>query len=109
VPLNADDPPERFVEWPIGPFQPPATPGSTGRRGRRYSHIIDPRTGDRSGRSSVTVIAPRGAVADGWHSRQCARVPTRRSISSKRYPGPKLLMVAEDDAGQQRTVEVARL
>ncbi len=34
-------------------------------RGRRYSHIVDPRTGRAvQGRSSVTVVAPDGALAD---------------------------------------------
>lgn len=34
--------------------------------GQRYSHIVDPRTGNAlSWRSSVSVIAPSGAVADG--------------------------------------------
>ena len=37
--------------------------------GERYSHIIDPKTGlGLKQRSSVTVIAPTGALADAWAS-----------------------------------------
>jgi thiamine biosynthesis lipoprotein len=37
--------------------------------GRRYSHLIDPRTGEPlRERSSVTVIAPTGMLADAWAS-----------------------------------------
>ncbi len=35
--------------------------------GVRYSHIIDPRTGQAlTGRRSVTVVGPRGLLTDGW-------------------------------------------
>src|SRR5262249_46531945 len=34
--------------------------------GKRYSHIVDPKTGlGLVGRQSVTVVAPRGVLADG--------------------------------------------
>lgn len=37
--------------------------------GKRYSHIVDPRTGlGVTGQSSVTVIAPRADLADAWAS-----------------------------------------
>ena len=62
APLNPDDPPKRFVEIANCGI---STSGDARQHlivnGRRYSHIIDPRTGEPvSGRSSVTVIAPRG-------------------------------------------------
>lgn len=35
--------------------------------GIRYSHVIDPRTGQPiTGQSSVTVVAPRGMISDAW-------------------------------------------
>ena len=37
--------------------------------GVRYSHIVDPRTGvGLTDRSSVTIIAPNGTLADAWAS-----------------------------------------
>jgi thiamine biosynthesis lipoprotein len=35
--------------------------------GVRYSHVIDPRTGQPiTGQNSVTVVAPRGIISDAW-------------------------------------------
>lgn len=40
--------------------------------GKRYSHIVDPRTGlGLQQRSSVTVVAPRGMLADAWTKPVC--------------------------------------
>src|SRR5207244_4652019 len=60
APLNPDDPPARFVEIANRAI---STSGDARQHlvinGRRYSHILDPRTGQPlSSRSSVTVLAP---------------------------------------------------
>lgn len=40
--------------------------------GKRYSHIIDPKTGiGLTGRRSVTIVASRGLVADAWDTAIC--------------------------------------
>lgn len=67
APLNPDDPPTQFV-WLKN--QAISTSGDARQhlivKGRRYSHILDPRTGEPiEGRSSVSVIAPSGVLADG--------------------------------------------
>ena len=46
--------------------------------GQRYSHILDPQTGlGLVGRVSVTVVAPRGMIADGIDTAVCVLGPTR--------------------------------
>lgn len=65
---NADDTPSVMIR-----NQAVATSGDAYRSvviaGRRYSHIVDPATGlGLSQRSSVTVIAPSGMLADGLAS-----------------------------------------
>jgi thiamine biosynthesis lipoprotein len=67
APLNPNDPPQRFV-WLKN--QAISTSGDARQylvvKGRRYSHILDPRSGQPiEGRSSVSVIAPTGLRADG--------------------------------------------
>src|SRR5205085_3525962 len=48
--------------------------------GRRYSHIIDPRSGEPvAGRSSVTVVAPSGMLADGLATAASVLGPDNRS------------------------------
>ena len=74
--------------------------------GKRYSHILDPRTGSPiSGRSSVTVIAASGALADGLDTAACVLGPAGAESLVSKYEGAALLMVYEDDQGQQQTVE----
>jgi thiamine biosynthesis lipoprotein len=84
--IRAGDPPPGLAGWTvgIGPLEDPEAPprrflslknaavstsGDAERfveiDGRRYSHIVDPRTGlGVIDRSSVTVVAPDGATAD---------------------------------------------
>lgn len=58
--------------------------------GRRYGHIINPRTGLRQDQGgAVTVIGPRAAVADGWASATVvdyeSRKPRAVRFNGKRY------------------------
>jgi FAD:protein FMN transferase len=106
APLNPDDPPARFVELAHRAI---STSGDARQHlvidGKRYSHIIDPRTGTPvAGRSSVTVIAPRGILADGLATAASVLGPDRALKLVENFPGAELLMVYENDAGQQRTV-----
>jgi FAD:protein FMN transferase len=77
--------------------------------GRRYSHILDPRTGSPvSGRSSVTVIASAGMLADGLATAASVLGPEKALELIKKHPGTELFMVWEDAEGEQRVVESAR-
>jgi thiamine biosynthesis lipoprotein len=107
APLNPDEPPKRFVEIAHCGI---STSGDSRQNlvvnGRRYSHIIDPRTGECvSGRSSVTVIAPRGVVADGLATAASVLGPEKALAVCGRFRGVELLMVYESESGEQRTVE----
>jgi thiamine biosynthesis lipoprotein len=109
APLNPDEPPKRFVEIARCGI---STSGDARQHlvvnGRRYSHIIDPRTGECvSGRSSVTVIAPRGIIADGVDTAVSVLGPENAISICERFPGAELLMVYESEGGEQRTVESA--
>ena len=68
--LEADGKPSRRIAVKEGAI---ATSGDAWQyielEGKRFSHILDPRTGwPIEGRSSVTVIAPTGTQADAWAS-----------------------------------------
>jgi FAD:protein FMN transferase len=107
APLNPDDPPTRFVEIAHRGI---STSGDARQHlvvdGRRYSHIIDPRSGEPvGGRSSVTVIAPRGTLADGLATAASVLGPERAVELVKKFEGVELLMVYEDEEGKQRAVE----
>lgn len=70
APLNPDDPPQLFVQLRQ---QAISTSGESRQHlvvgGKRYSHLIDPRTGQPlTGRQSVTVIAPRAIESDSLAS-----------------------------------------
>ena len=107
TPLKADEAPTRFVLLAHGGI---STSGDARQHlmvnGRRYSHIIDPRTGEPiSGRSSVTVIAQRGMLADGLATTASVLGPEGAVRMIERFDGVELLMVYEDEAGRQRVVE----
>lgn len=91
--IAAGDPPPNAAGWKIGiaplkdPQGPPryhlllknravSTAGDANQHveidGKRYSHIVDPKTGlGLNGRRSVTIIAPTGLQADGLDTAIC--------------------------------------
>ena len=107
APLNPDDAPQRFVELANRAI---STSGDARQHlivnGKRYSHIIDPRTGaPGTGRSSVTVIHRRGAIADGLDTAASVVGPDQAKALMEKYEGADFFMLSEDDAGKQRTIE----
>jgi thiamine biosynthesis lipoprotein len=79
--------------------------------GRRYSHLIDPRSGQAlKRRSSVTVIAPNGMQADAWASAfsvlqvdaASALLPTLRSIEAQ------IIQQSDDGVARHETPGFAR-
>jgi thiamine biosynthesis lipoprotein len=68
--------------------------------GRRYSHIVDPRTGlGLVGRMSATVVAPRGIIADSHTKVLCVLGPERGMKIIEQTPGVSGRMTYETDAG----------
>jgi thiamine biosynthesis lipoprotein len=61
--------------------------------GKRYSHIVDPRTGiGLTHRRNVTALAPDGTEAD-WLATACSVLPWRKSLKLiSRLPGTALLV-----------------
>lgn len=56
--------------------------------GKRYSHIVDPRTGmSLTTRASATVLAPTGAEADALASAACVLGPTEWGLIADRFEG----------------------
>ena len=107
APLNPDEPPTRFVEIANCGI---STSGDARQHlvinGRRYSHIIDPRSGEPIGsRSSVTIIAPRATLADALATAASVLGPDQALSLIRKFDGAELFMVCEDEAGQQRSVE----
>jgi len=104
APLDPNDPPTRFVSLRRMVI---STSGDARQNlvvdGRRYSHILDPRTGQPlAGRSSVTVIAPQGIVADALGTAASVLSPAKSLALIKMFDGAELYMVHEDDLGEQR-------
>jgi thiamine biosynthesis lipoprotein len=106
APLDPDDPPTRFVRLANAAI---STSGDSRQHlvvnGKRYSHIIDPRTGfGISGRTSVSVIAPRGMQADGLDTAISVLGPERGLDLLEKFKDVALLSVHRDDSGVQREV-----
>jgi thiamine biosynthesis lipoprotein len=102
APLDPDDPPQKFVRLASRAI---STSGDARQHlvvnGRRYSHIIDPRTGAGvSGRSSVSVIATRGMQADGLATAVSVLGPEKGLALVAKIPDVELLMVYEDESGK---------
>jgi FAD:protein FMN transferase len=119
------DPPPGESGWRIGvaplePNQPPSrllrlahcgvsTSGDAWQYveidGRRYSHIVDPRTGlGLTTRSSVTVIAADGMAADGLATAVSVLAPERGLELIERTCGAACLIVRVEDE-QSQTIE----
>jgi thiamine biosynthesis lipoprotein len=102
APLNPDDPPTRFIRLANMAV---STSGDSRQHleigGKRYSHILDPRTGmGIAGRSSVTVIAPRGIAADGLDTAISVLGPDKGVALVAQHKGAVLFMVVEDADGK---------
>jgi thiamine biosynthesis lipoprotein len=72
--------------------------------GRRYSHLVDPRTGlGTTDPSSTTVVARRGTEADAWASAVSVLGPERGLAAIEKLDGAAAYVVRRDAEG--RTVE----
>lgn len=71
--------------------------------GKKYSHIIDPKTGLGSTRQrNVTVIAPTGELAD-WLATACSLLTIKEAMRLiQKYPGAALLIMENRKDGIKR-------
>lgn len=77
--------------------------------GRRYSHILDPRTGQpAAGVASATVVASSNAVANALATTLCVLKPDEGLALAKTIPGIACLIVAADGR-ELRTANFAPL
>lgn len=105
--LDPDQPPQRML---LLSHRAVSTSGDARQHlvvgGRRYSHILDPRTGEPvHGRSSVTVVSPLGMLADSLATACSVVGPEEALRLVARFPGSELLMVHEDEQGRLTQVE----
>jgi thiamine biosynthesis lipoprotein len=64
--------------------------------GRRYAHILDPRTGlGLTECRTATVIAPRGEISDGLDTLACLLPPEQFQAVLARFPGACLVTAAD--------------
>ena len=74
--------------------------------GKRYSHIVDPKTGvGLAGQSSVTVVAPNATTSDGMATAVSVLGPERGLELVRSTPGTAALIVQATDQGP-RTLEL---
>jgi thiamine biosynthesis lipoprotein len=74
--------------------------------GKRYSHIVDPKTGvGLVGQSSVTVVAPNATTSDGMATAVSVLGPERGLELVRSTPGTAALIVQATDQGP-RTLEL---
>ncbi len=106
APLDPDQPPTRFVRLANRAI---STSGESRQHlvvdGRRYSHIIDPRSGlGLAGRASVTVIAPAGLQTDALATAVSVLGAEEGLALIGQRKNVELLVVVEGARGQQREV-----
>jgi len=90
-----------------------STSGDTYRsatvNGKRYSHIIDPRTGlGLTYRIGVTTLAPQGTLADWSATAVSIMGPEKGLAMIERLDGAAARIVTIDDAGNERVYESKR-
>jgi thiamine biosynthesis lipoprotein len=90
-----------------------STSGDTYRsamvNGKRYSHIIDPRTGlGLTFRIGVTTLAPQGTLADWSATAVSIMGPEKGLAMIERLDGAAARIVTIDDAGNERVYESKR-
>jgi thiamine biosynthesis lipoprotein len=126
--IGAGDPPPGKSGWTIGvaPLEPDAAPGITLSLanaavttsgdafqhvvidGRRYSHIVDPRTGlGLTDQAAVTVIAPDCTTADSLATAVSVLGPDAGLQFVEKTPGAAALIVRASN-GQRQTHESKR-
>lgn len=105
APLDPEEPPSTIIWLRNGAI---STSGDSRQHlvvdGRRYSHVIDPRTGlGVGGRSSTTVVARRGIEADSLATAISVLGIGPGLELLARYPGAEAHLVFEDETGRQQT------
>jgi thiamine biosynthesis lipoprotein len=110
APLEADKEPSRYV---ILKNAAVTTSGDAYQfvefDGRRYSHIVDPKTGlGLTDRSSVTLLAPTCTIADSYTKAVSVLGPEKGLRLIEETPGAAAIIVRAPD-GQTETFESRRL
>jgi len=103
APLDASSPPQRYFSLANGAV---STSGDAEKYveidGKRYSHIVDPRTGvGVIDRCSVTVVAPDGGTADSLDTAVYVLGPDRGLPLIEATPGAAALIVRRTAQGEQ--------
>lgn len=127
--IVAGDPPPDAPGWKIGlaPLNPEETPkvfvslknqaiSTSGEArqhlvvdGRRYSHLIDPRTGEPlHGRMSVTIVAPRCIDADGLASAVAVLGPEKGLRLVEQRAATSAYLITADDKGENVQTHISR-
>jgi thiamine biosynthesis lipoprotein len=77
--------------------------------GKRYSHIIDPKTGVALvGRRSATVVAPNATMSDGLDTALCVMGPERGMAMVEKLGSVAALYVYETDSGAEKEIPSKR-
>ena len=77
--------------------------------GKRYSHIIDPKTGlGLVGRRSATVVAPNATTSDGLDTAMCVMGPERGMAMIEKLDGVAALYVYETEKGAEMEIASKR-
>jgi thiamine biosynthesis lipoprotein len=107
APLEPEDPPRRFVRLANAAI---STSGDSRQHlvleGRRYSHLIDPRSGAPvEGRSSVSVVAPKGILSDALASALSVLGPEKGRELIEKVHGTAALIVWQTGDQPPKTVQ----